>query len=105
MTDNQFYTAFGAALTSSDRLAYVSDLSNSSLFREGDTTDQELGEVWDVAHATIADIRAHTGLGRTAFARRYCIPVTSLVGWETGRRKCPDYLRLLLAEASGAYQR
>lgn len=110
-TDKLFYTLFGEAITSPDRDAFVSDWSLSSVW--GDAPDADipadridmLARLWDAAHLTIRDIRAHTGLSQAAFSTRYCIPVRTVEDWERGVRNCPDYLRLLLAQATGAYQR
>lgn len=110
-TDKLFYTLFAEALASPDRDAFVSDWSLSSAW--GDTPDADipadrldmLGQLWDVAHLTIKDIRAHTGLSQAAFATRYCIPTRTLEDWERGVRSCPDYLRLLLAKDVGLYQK
>lgn len=111
MTDKLFYTLFGDAITSPDRDTFVSDWSLSSVW--GDAPDaaipadriDTLARLWDAAHLTIRDIRQHTGLSQAAFATRYCIPTRTLEDWERGVRSCPDYLRLLLAQATGAYQR
>lgn len=111
MTDKLFCTLFAAALTSADRDAFVSDWSLSSVW--GDAPDADipadridlLARLWDAAHLTIRDIRQHTGLSQAAFATRYCVPTRTLEDWERGVRSCPDYLRLLLAQAVGAYQR
>lgn len=64
-----------------------------------------LGQLWDVAHLTIKDIRAHTGLSQAAFATRYCIPRRTVENWESGTSACPDYLRLLLTRDVGLYVR
>ena len=110
-TDKLFYTLFGDAITSPDRDAFVSDWSLSSVWGDApgadipaDRTDQ-LARLWDAAHLTIRDIRQHTGLSQAAFSTRYCIPTRTLEDWERGARSCPDYLRLLLAQASGLYTR
>lgn len=111
MTDKLFCALFAAALTSADRDAFVSDWSLSSAW--GDALDADspadridlLARLWDAAHLTIRDIRAHTGLSQAAFSTRYCIPVRTLEDWERGVRSCPDYLRLLLAQATGLYAR
>lgn len=109
MTDQQFYTIFGAALTDQDRDAFVSDWSLSSVW--GDDEDilperiDELTRLWNAAHMTIRDIREQTGLSQAKFATRFCIPPRTIEDWERGVRKCPDYVRLLLAQAVGAYQR
>lgn len=110
MTDKIFNSLWTAALDSANRDAYVSDWALSSIW--GDTPDVGipadriglLSGIWDVAHMTIRDIRAHTGLSQGAFATRYCIPVRTVEDWERGARNCPDYLRLLLAQAVGATQ-
>lgn len=110
MTDKLFCTLFAAALAA-DRDAFVSDWSLSSVW--GDAPDaaipadriDTLARLWDAAHLTIRDIRQHTGLSQVAFATRYCIPTRTLEDWERGARSCPDYLRLLLAQATGLYVR
>lgn len=110
MTDQQFYTTFGAALTSADRDAFVSDWALSSIWEDAgaeippERIDQ-LAQIWDVAHMTIKDIRKRTGLPQAKFATRYCIPTRTIEDWERGVRKCPDYLRLLLAQSVGVYHR
>ena len=98
MTDKLFFSLFSAALSSSDRDAFVSDWSLSSVW--GDAPDADIP-----AHLTIRDIRQHTGLSQVAFATRYCIPTRTLEDWERGVRSCPDYLRLLLAQVTGLYTR
>lgn len=111
MTDKLFNALWAAALNCTDRDAYVSDWSLSSAW--GDAPEAEipaarieiLGQLWDAAHLTIRDIRAHTGLSQAAFATRYCIPRRSVENWESGDRQCADYVRLLLAEAAGLYVR
>lgn len=111
MTDKLFCALFAAALNAADRDAFVSDWSLSSAW--GDALDADspadridlLARLWDAAHLTIRDIRAHTGLSQAAFATRYCIPTRTVEDWERGVRTCPDYLRLLLEESAGLYER
>lgn len=111
MTDKTFNFLFFDALNRADRDAYVSDWALSSAW--GDDPEAEipaarieaLGQLWDAAHLTIRDIRAHTGLSQAAFAIRYCIPRRTVENWESGVRSCPDYLRLLLVQATGLYTR
>lgn len=112
MTDKQFYTLFGAALAAEDRDAYVSDWCLSDIWADPDNAVEIppervdiVGAVWDVAHLTIRDIRQHTGLSQVKFALHYCIPRRTLEDWESGERGCPDYLRLLLAQSVGLYER
>lgn len=110
MTDKLFNVLWTAALDSTDRDVYVSDWALSSIW--DDVLDAGipagriglLSGIWDTAHLTIRDIRARTGLSQGAFSTRYCIPARTVEDWERGVRKCPDYLRLLLAQAVGAAQ-
>lgn len=44
----------------------------------------------------IKDIREATGLSRAEFSRTYGIPVRTLENWETGIRRCQDYIINLL---------
>ena len=111
MTDKQFYSIFSDALSDegASRESFVSDWALSSIWGDDDNSDileeriAEIGGIWDVAHLTIYDIRQHTGLSQAKFATRFCIPRRSIEDWESGARKCPDYLRLLLAQAVGLY--
>ena len=48
---------------------------------------------------TISEIRAKSGLSRAAFSQKYAIPIRTLEDWEAGKRKCPDYLVMLLDKA------
>lgn len=111
MTDKQFYTTFSAAIAADDRDAFVSDWALSSIWEDSEGADipqdriDQLGQIWDVAHLPVKDIRKRTGLIQAEFATRFCIPARTLEDWERGARKCPDYLRLLLAQAVGAYHR
>lgn len=105
MTDKLFFSLFSAALSSSNRDAFVSvwgDAADAGI--PADRIDL-LARLWDAAHLTIRDIRQHTGLSQAAFATRYCIPTRTLEDWERGARSCPDYLRLLLAQVTGLYTR
>lgn len=111
LPDKLFHELFGSAIEIADRDAYVSDWALSSAW--GDDPEAEipaarleaLERLWDMAHSTIRDIRAHTGLSQAAFAVRYCIPRRTVENWESGDRQCADYVRLLLAEAVGLYRR
>ena len=111
MTATLFNTLWTAALDCADRDTYVSDWALSSAWGDAPEADvpadrvEELGHLWDAAHLTIRDIRAHTGLSQAAFAVRYCIPRRTVENWESGDRQCADYVRLLLAEAVGVYVR
>ena len=113
MTDKQFYSIFTDAISDegASRESFVSDWALSSIWDDDDTRDipderiTEIGDIWDVAHLTICDIRRYTDLSQAKFATRFCIPRRSIEDWESGARRCPDYLRLLLAQAVGLYNK
>ena len=111
MPDSLFQTLWEDAFICTDPDAYVSDWALDYVW--GDDPEDEIPEariemlrrLWDVAHCSILDIRQHAGLTQKAFSERYLIPKRTIGNWETGANECPDYLRLLLAEASGMYHR
>ena len=113
MNDNLFHVIFGEALESADRTAFVSDWALSSVFApDGEEPSEEiradlieqLGRIWDVAHMSVPEIRATTGLSQVKFAERFCVPRRTLEGWES-RGSCPDYVRLMMAELLGIFDR
>lgn len=48
---------------------------------------------------TIKEIREYSGLSQAKFSEKYGIPKRSLENWESGSRKCPDYVISLLERA------
>lgn len=111
MTDLQFYQLFTEALIYDDLDAYLTDYALSSMWEDGESDDipperiERLSALWTAAHLTVRNIRQHTGLSQAAFAQRFCIPRRTVEDWESGRNGCAPYLRLLLAQAVGLYQR
>lgn len=103
--DDKFRALFSAALKTDDRDEYISDWGDAEDAEVPDQRISALGALWDVAHASIREIRAYTGLTRTNFALRYLIPYRSVENWERGDSQCPDYVRLLLAQVTGFYRR
>ena len=86
MTDKQFYSIFTDAISDdgASREAFVSDWALSSIWDDDDTRDipderiTEIGDIWDVAHLTICDIRQYADLSQAKFATRFCIPRRSI---------------------------
>lgn len=107
MTSKQLSVLWGEALTETDRDAYVSDWSNSTLLVPPEAEEipaglpEELGRIWDAAHRTVAEIRATTGLTQPAFAVRFCLPVRTVQNWEYRDGSCADYVRLLIQQQLG----
>lgn len=48
---------------------------------------------------TIVEMRERLNVSRAEFSRKYNIPVRTLENWESGKSKCPDYVRQLLERA------
>lgn len=45
---------------------------------------------------SIQEIRKRTGLSMADFARKLGIPYRTIQDWESGRRKCPEYVIALI---------
>ncbi|MBQ7344501.1 MAG: helix-turn-helix transcriptional regulator [Oscillospiraceae bacterium] len=113
LTDQDFCTLWGEALATADRDLYVSDWATSSIFgaqdeiTDDDLVDQAayLGQLWDVAHMSVQDIRTAAGLTQAAMATRFCVPKRTIEDWCSGTRTPPDYVRLMMAEALGLIRR
>lgn len=103
MTDVQFNTILKDALENNDRDAFVSDWALSSMWGDSSAADipqqriDEIGQIWDAAHMSFADILAVSGRTLNNFALRYAIPYRTVQNWKSGIHECPVYLRLLLA--------
>lgn len=103
-----FYLLWGEALESSDRDTYVSEWSTSSIWQEDAdllAIADKLARIWDVAHMSVTDIRRAAGMTQMDFAQRFCVPKRSVENWCSGSRKCPDYIRLMMAELLGIIDR
>ena len=48
---------------------------------------------------TISEMRERLKVSRAEFSRRYNIPIRTLENWESGKSKCPYYVRQLLERA------
>ena len=46
---------------------------------------------------TVKEIRKSTGLSQSKFCEVLGIPIRTLQKWETGERKCPEYVVELIA--------
>lgn len=111
MNDHTFSTLWAEALTATDRDAYVSDWTLSTIW--GDDPDAEipqeriahLDQIWDAAHMSVRQMCKAAKLSQVALAQRFCIPYRTVQNWCGDVSKCPDYVRLLLAEALGLIKR
>lgn len=113
LSDKNFYLLWAEAQAAADRDTYVSDWSTSIIWGDADAlTDDDLitisarvGQIWDVAHMTMRDLRSASGLTQAAFATRFCMPLRTVENWCGGASCPPDYVRLLIAESLGLISR
>lgn len=106
MTHEQFYTVVSEIGNYTDRDAYISDLSLSSIW--GDSADlpaiaYDVGRIWDACHMSTKELRAVTGLSQVAFGRRFLIPRRTVENWESTKvpNECHLYIRMLIADVLG----
>ncbi len=107
MTHDQFYTVVSEIGNYTDRDAYISDLSLSSIWV--DSADlpaiaYDVGRIWDACHMSTKELRAVTGLSQVAFGRRFLIPRRTVENWETAganHTDCPLYTRMMIADLLG----
>ena len=104
MTDKQYTICVTEAQNYTDREAYISDLSLSSIWGDGPEDDipparlEQLGTIYDAVHRSIKQIAADAGLTQRKLADRFCIPVCTIEDWCAGKRTPPDYVRLMMQE-------
>lgn len=109
MTNQDFYTLFGAAIAEPDEDRYIAEWGTSSIFysepdEDGPETDdvvRQLREIWRTAHMAVRDIRKAAGLTQAGLAAHFCIPRRTVEDWDSGRSNCAPYIRLMMAEALG----
>ena len=65
----------------------------------------QLERIWDVAHLSVRDVRKRLGLSQMGFCDRYCIPRRTLQAWEAEINRTPPYLRIMLAQLIGIFDR
>lgn len=63
-----------------------------------DAEKARLSTIWDVAHLSMRELVARTGLSQTAFAKQVSVPLRTVQDWCGEKRACPTYVRFLLAE-------
>lgn len=66
-----------------------------------DAETARLSHLWDVSRMSMRELVTACNLSQLAFARGACIPPRTVQGWVLEERKCPVYLRFLLAEHYG----
>ena len=63
-----------------------------------DAEKARLSSIWRMAHLSMRELVARTGLSQTAFAKQVGVPLRTVQDWCREKRACPTYVRFLLAE-------
>lgn len=63
-----------------------------------DAEKERLSRIWELAHLSMREMVACTGLSQTAFAKQVGIPLRTVQDWCGEKRACPAYVRFLLSE-------
>lgn len=104
MTINQYRTAVAEAANYTDRDAYISDLSLSTIWDDPEDADipadrlDQLGQIWDAAHRTVRQILSDAGLSQAEFAERFLIPRRTVEDWCAAKRTCTIYNRMMFQQ-------
>lgn len=111
MTDKQRSLCISEAQTYTDREAYISDLSLSSIWGDVPEDDipqdrlAQLGHIYDAVHRSVKDIAAAAGVSQRKLAERFCIPYRTMENWCGGQNTCPLYVRLMMQMCIGLISR
>lgn len=63
-----------------------------------DAEKERLSNIWELAHLSMRELVARTGLSQTTFAKQAGVPLRTVQDWCGEKRACPAYVRFLLAE-------
>lgn len=108
MTDKQIYTYLGEAAKYDDPDAFASDVTLSILNPDDPAQDadmalfKQLRTLWHVACDPFRQFLDLLGLTQTQCSVRFCIPLRTVQSWAIGERISPHYIRLMMAELTGA---
>lgn len=105
MTDKLFNKLWLDALAQPDKELYVAEYGYPEWFDDigDDIADivKVLGNIHDVAHMSVKDMVARSGMSQAKFALKFCIPLRTIESWCLQERKCSDYIRLMMARNLG----
>lgn len=116
MKNQEIYTLIGEAMQSESKEMYLAEWATSSIFDpdpDGPEPDYDniieiLGDIWDVTHMSINDMRKAAGVTQWELCERFCIPRRTVEHWGergSGRSETPIYVRLMIAELLGIWKR
>ena len=105
MKVKNFEKLWADALAQPNKELYIAEYGYPEWFDEIAPEPDEiiaiLGNIHDVAHMDLRAILKAAGLKQVDLCRRYGIPKRTVDDWISGRNRCADYMRLLLARDLG----
>ncbi len=110
LPDKIFHKLWSCALNSDNFNSYfnmVTDKDSSNYINlskydfDIDLAYDALRCIYDFSNITISDILKEHGFTNATFSHRFCIPISTVECWVTGKRECPAYLKLLILESLG----
>lgn len=100
MTNAELFTMAADPATSRD--SFLNNVTLSVPDAPGcidlDAEKARLSHIWELAHLSMRELVARSGLSQTAFAKGAGIPLRTVQDWCGEKRVCPAYVRFLLAE-------
>lgn len=108
MSDSDFIYCWAEAQKYDSKDAYISALSESSLFRGNVFVPERiriLTEIYDGQHRTVREIAADSGMSRRKLAERFGVPHSTMDYWAANPSAMPAYTKLMMQEALGLIKR
>lgn len=110
LPDRIFHKLWTCALESDNFNSYfnmVTDKNSSNYINlskynfDIDLTYDALKCIYDYSNITISEIVKQYGFTNATFSHRFCIPISTVECWVSGKRECPPYLKLLILGSLG----
>ena len=109
MNSKQYDICIQEAQQYTDRDAYVSDLSLSSMWEDEEGAEvpsyriRILASIWDAVHRSFREILTDGDVSRTEFSLRFSVPLRTVENWLAGTREPPLYVRLAFQQLLGLH--
>lgn len=101
MKDRLFNAIWNTALELDNSRIYLKACKELCTLENDEISDETLLNIFSVAHLSVKDIVGSTKLNQKEFATHFCIPQRTVEAWCAGKRKCNDYIRLMMCKQLG----
>lgn len=61
--------------------------------------------LWNTLEMSMAEVVEKSGMDMAKFSRRFVIPYRTVQAWCDGTNECPIYIKMMICEILGFYQR